>query len=601
PSSYPHVYPGEPSGGYSTEWQSYFEVTDSLPNITFEVGRSYAGNIGVQREGHPNDTLFFWGFESEDGSLTSNDTSADKPWGIWLNGGPGASSMYGLLFENGPIRIAPNYSASRNEYAWSNLTDFFWIDQPVGVGYATADADGYIADEDVMGSDFMGFLSNLVKVFPNLAYRPLYINGESYAGMYIPYILKTYFGMDDPPVNIAKVSIGDGSITSEQVFELLPAVYVLETFPQIIAYDIEVFEYFKSQQELCGYNISLTYPQDGIIPSVPLILPTTRQVEWMTLQERYGRRRMSFSMELRRRWNELSDAHKHDLLWRRNQGRRLGIRDLSGLTNGTIDPWYGCLQLDMFMDYAINFTFPWSEFLFIDRPLFFYYSVPDGLCPEINYDASVFLNNEQVRTALHAPTSENWTLEFAYVFGENGTNEQSPWSMDFMTELATNASTRGVSFVLYSGNNDALISHRGTEIAIQNTTFGGIQGFTRKPSTRWVNDAGEFAGVVHQERNFTYLLFNNAGHLVPIDQPSNAYQFMREFVFGNNSLGLLTIEPDGSVHVEGGEDPTLAEDILAGGLDIYYGSSATQHSTVWPSATISAWSAYMATFTATTT
>ena len=31
----------------------------------------------------------------------------------------------------------------------------------------------------------MGFLDNFVKVFPNLASRPLYITGESYAGMYI--------------------------------------------------------------------------------------------------------------------------------------------------------------------------------------------------------------------------------------------------------------------------------------------------------------------------------------------------------------------------------------------------------------------------------
>jgi hypothetical protein len=35
--------------------------------------------------------------------------------------------------------------------------------------------------------------------------------------------------------------------------------------------------------------------------------------------------------------------------------------------------------------------------------------------------------------------------------------------MNFMTELATNATARGVDIILYSGNDDALVAHRGTE------------------------------------------------------------------------------------------------------------------------------------------
>lgn len=46
-------------------------------------------------------------------------------------------------------------------------------------------------------------------------------------------------------------------------------------------------------------------------------------------------------------------------------------------------------------------------------------------------------------------------------------------------------------------------------------TFGGVQGFTRKPLTPWFDDNNKFAGIVHQERNLTYVLFQGAGHLVP--------------------------------------------------------------------------------------
>lgn len=55
---------------------------------------------------------------------------------------------------------------------------------------------------------------------------------------------------------------------------------------------------------------------------------------------------------------------------------------------------------------------------------------------------------------------------------------------------------------------------------IQNTTFGGIQGFSRKPSTPWFNDDGSFAGIVHQERNWTYVLIQAAGHLLAMQQPA---------------------------------------------------------------------------------
>ncbi len=58
-----------------------------------------------------------------------------------------------------------------------------------------------------------------------------------------------------------------------------------------------------------------------------------------------------------------------------------------------------------------------------------------------------------------------------------------------------------------------------TDCYVENTTFGGTQGFTRKPSTPWFDDNGELAGIVHQERNWTYVLIADAGHLVAQQQP----------------------------------------------------------------------------------
>lgn len=67
---------------------SDFLVKDPLPNVTFPLSRSFAGSITVNRTSHPNDTLFFWAFESQHGSLTANENERlDEPWALWLNGG----------------------------------------------------------------------------------------------------------------------------------------------------------------------------------------------------------------------------------------------------------------------------------------------------------------------------------------------------------------------------------------------------------------------------------------------------------------------------------------------------------------------------------
>jgi len=257
---------------------------------------------------------------------------------------------------------------------------------------------------------------------------------------------------------------------------------------------------------------------------------------------------------------------------------------------------------DEMMDYAINFTFPWTlgpprgATLGPDSGVGFdVYDLPDALFPEVPQDASVFLNDARTRSAIHAPMSKNWSEYTAYPFGNDPeAGDPSVEPMAFLTDLATNATKHHIPIVIYSGNDDSLVSHRGSEVVIQNTTFGGIQGFSRKPSTPWTDDAGNFAGIVHQERNWTYVLFKGAGHLVPFSKPATAFTFFREFVLGCNETGLVT-NSSGIVSVVGGESSSLAGNFLPGGAEIYYGSATTQYTYIFPTATVAAWDSFIAT------
>ncbi|KAJ7108223.1 Alpha/Beta hydrolase protein [Mycena epipterygia] len=602
PSTFPHAYPGMPTTPFGPDWQHYFEVTAPLPNVTGPISRSFAGNVGVNRPDHPNATLFFWAFEKANGTLTVSAADTD-PWIIWLNGGPGSSSMIGLMTENGPLQVTGDYSIVQNNFSWNNLADTFWIDQPVGTGYSTSDETGYVPDEEQLARDFVEFLSNIVKVFPSLAKRPLHLAGESYAGTYIPYITKTIFSTPNPPVNLKKMIVGDGTLGSEATYQDLPTVHFLttiETYPQLIGYDPDVFNYFKAQYHLCGYDLNLTYPQNGLFPSLRDPFGVT--------SGRAPSSRMRSMKSLVAQHGFISKGSKQDLM-RRDNLHQSWKRNIAGRSNGTIDPWYRCALFDEMLEYAQNFSFPWNSSLGANIDV---YNIPDALNPEVPSDPTVFMNDPKTRAALHAPVSKNWTQDFTFPFGLSGgqTNTINVFPffdpsvclpMVFLSDLATNATTRGVGIVFYSGNDDSLVAHRGTEVVIQNMTFGGIQGFTRKPATPFTDDKGNFAEIVHQERNLTYALFKGAGHLVPNSVPEAAFVFVREFILGSNTTGLVD---SNSGNVIGGEDSALAVDTMPGGTAIYYGngdSGTTSLSTVVPSVTLASWEKFIATATATAT
>ncbi|GJE98051.1 serine carboxypeptidase-like protein [Phanerochaete sordida] len=440
----------------------------------------------------------------------------------------------------------------------------------------------------------MNFLANLVKVFPSLKTRPLYLTGESYAGRYIPYITKTYFRMADPPINLAKIVIGDGTIGSLVEYELLPTLSVIETYPQLIGYDPEVYESFKEQSRLCGFDLNLTYPQNGTFPTLNPPLPWSGNTLDM---RRRVRDTMSFKQALRqegaKRRTDIArrDAAKEAARFaRRDQWKR---EYLNRRADGQLDPIYQCDLHDQMINYALTSALPWKG---NDLGGFDFYNVPDALDPQVPMDAGNVLNDDRTRSAIHAPTSKDWVESINYAFGD-GSGDPSPESMVFLTELATDATEHGVHVIIYSGNDDSLVAHISSEVVIQNTTFGGIQGFTRPPATPWFGDDGVRAGIVHQERNWTFVLIENAGHLVAQQQPGRAFVLAREFIFGNNQTGLVTNPSGGGVSVVGGEDAALAGTVHPGQLGIYVGSGATQSTYTYPSATIAAWNSFFATVT----
>jgi len=188
---------------------------------------------------------------------------------------------------------------------------------------------------------------------------------------------------------------------------------------------------------------------------------------------------------------------------------------------GKINLNYSCGLYEELIDHALNCSLPWSMTGYAafngDWEGINVYNIPDVLNPEVPLDASVFLNNNVTRAAIHAPT-KTWVAFTSLPFGGDG-RDNSADPVVFLTDLAANTSAHNMKLVFYSGNKHSLVNHWGTKVVIQNFTFGGIQGFTQKPSMILFDNEHNNIGIIHQERGVVYALFAHAGHQVPLFHP----------------------------------------------------------------------------------
>ncbi|OAX41714.1 alpha/beta-hydrolase [Rhizopogon vinicolor AM-OR11-026] len=235
----------------------------SLPLVDFDVGPSWAGLLPISNS--PNETrqLFFWFFPpGPEGSL--DDLI------FWTNGGPGCSSLEGLLQENGPFSWSWGQAKPTvNEQSWTNLSSVLWVEQPVGTGFSQGTPN--IQNEDDLAAQVVGFMQQFLEVFAELKGKNLYLTGESYAGTYVPYIANYIY--ENPTLldlSLQGTWTSDPSLSWDVVQEEIPAVDFVNKYAGLFSFNQTYMAHLEKKAAKCNYtgyvDKYVTYPPAGLLP-----------------------------------------------------------------------------------------------------------------------------------------------------------------------------------------------------------------------------------------------------------------------------------------------------------------------------------------------
>mmetsp|Transcript_5254 Transcript_5254/g.14863 ORF Transcript_5254/g.14863 Transcript_5254/m.14863 type:complete len:549 (-) Transcript_5254:207-1853(-) len=470
-----------------------------LPGYGEPPAPQWSGYLNASA-GEPGTMLHYWFAAAETGDFRA------MPVVLWLNGGPGSSSILGMLQEMGPLLINATGGLMRNPYAWTRQANVLVLESPAGVGYsycAAMLAGGSCSNTDISTAraaraavqDF--FRSK----FPELRGNGFYITGESYAGVYIP-TLTAQILENAPEVNIKGVAVGDPCTDT------------------------------KSQQE--SMDMLWYAHKHGFVPDA----------DFAFLSQNCSFHRPSFLArgQWRREagyWAAPPAAHVPpgtDALCKVAVRRFLATTS-RGLSQGWKNSYIN--ELDLFTDAA---ALDWS------------------LPGTLNYYNAQWMMRPDVRRALHVEASpakvwpgppEGWAYTSDYS-ACNRAPEGTPSMIDFYRQIAPRLATT----IVFNGDVDPCVSYEGTRAAIEKVGFAVLPGGDYRP---WFYDhagaalktlqekptlfgknlqlrgAGpQFGGhVVNYEHNLSFVTVHGSGHMVPQFQPQAAGRLLSRLLTGD--------------------------------------------------------------------
>lgn len=147
----------------------------AVPRDGYGPGKQDWGFVEVRNGAH----MFWWLYYTTADVLEFT----ERPLVIWLQGGPGASSMYGNFEELGPLTL----EGEPRNHTWVKDYNVLFIDNPVGTGFSYVENTTLLTKDNAqIADDLLTFIKEFYKLNPEFTTTPLHIYAESYGGKMAP-------------------------------------------------------------------------------------------------------------------------------------------------------------------------------------------------------------------------------------------------------------------------------------------------------------------------------------------------------------------------------------------------------------------------------
>lgn len=470
--------------------------------------------------------------------------AATAPVVLWLNGGPGSSSLLGFLTEEGPLLINATGGLMKNPYSWTKYVNLLALEAPIGVGfsYCSRQMDQqnpqpcFNTDRWTAKASKAALQEFFYRKFPQFANNDFYITGESYAGVYIPTLAKEILDSNKhSPLGIPLrgIAVGDPCTDNKAQEESMDSLWYSHKYGLV---DDDIYNVLWNKCQVRMPNLMTRGGLDHVLHTWNQEL---RKISNLTKRQTRAHELYQSLVVTKTNQDAFSSTPECTLALRKY---------LMSSSNGLSQSWK-----DLYID---------------DYSLFAPVSNLD------NEQMTAYLLRPDVRKALHvdhAPTTKwphpdvgfNYVKEYA-ACTHHIPPEDVPLKNVSMIDFYKDIVPRLNRTWIYNGDTDPCVSYEGTRVAVKqigieeldggsyrpwfyNQTAANMQLLMEKsakfgPNLVAQNMGAQMGGeVTDYERGLKFVTFHGSGHMVPQFRPQAALHFLKKFVQGEDLSPLMPL------------------------------------------------------------